>query len=337
MLVFLICKSRASIAVYGTPIQKLMAVGKWTYPPVFEVEKFRSALEKIRSRHAYTVLHADDVSKPLHPKLWRWSDSEKPTSPLFLSHSKTPKTKCQSSPNSQQQQSYESSAHRENGKIAQCSLQPMFSVWIVLDASLTSRKSDEDRLHPIRVLLVNFINLPLSHPTIHLHPHSCHSIWPRSRPPYSLITPLTSPLQWRGPRLRVCTGTYQIRNRFFNLQPPFSPLFRPFFAPFSPLFRPLPDILPRTLPTQLTRFCSFPTHCTPPFLLHLPPSPYSHLYHRVALLYFLFCGHAYLFVQQFYTSSNFVFILRLTLLGFAHYPMLARHLALAAHPCYLIS
>ena len=117
MLVFLICKSRTSIAICGTPIQKLVVVGKWPHPPVFEVEKFRSALEKIWSRHAYTAFYPDDVSKPLHPKLWRWRGSGKRTSALFFSPLKTPKTKCQSLLNSQEQQSSKSGGHSKMQKI----------------------------------------------------------------------------------------------------------------------------------------------------------------------------------------------------------------------------
>ena len=109
---------------------------------------------------------------------------------------------------------------------------------------------------------------------------------------------------------------------FFFLQSPFSPPSRHFF--------------------------SYTTHTSPPSLIlshllhtrvftHLPPLPYSHLHLRITLSTFLFRALTYPFVHPCYTFSNFVFIFRLTLLGYAHYPMLARHLALTAHPYCTIS
>lgn len=144
-----------------------------THYPVIEVEKFRSALENVQSRCAYTILHADDVSKPLNPKLWRWSDSEKQTSPLFLLHSKTPKLKCQSSLNSQKRQNYESSApckmgNFHNSHYCQCSLFESYQLRPRL------QKKEKNAASPLAASFwpTSLLCSRLT-PTIHLHRDSC--------------------------------------------------------------------------------------------------------------------------------------------------------------------
>ena len=117
----------------------------------------------------------------------------------------------------------------QNAKIAKFSLQLMFSVWIVLYASQTSRKRDEVRLHLIRVLLVHFINLLLSHPynppapwllTLHMPPLSTFLL--SHNPTHESATMAGSP-------------TSGIYGYLWNSQSFFQPS-TPFFAPFPTLF-----------------------------------------------------------------------------------------------------